>query len=87
MSDRAGEDVERTRNALDTAIEVGRERDGLLRALRDLRNRHGLLRQALAAVRAGDGGAEVAREALMQDAALAPDGESYESEPEVSRGG
>lgn len=69
------------RAALDVAIEVGRERNALRDALRDLRNRHLLLREALAAVRAGEAGPKEAREALIRDAVLAPDDEFYESEP------
>lgn len=68
-------------SALDTAIEVGRERDALRRELIELRNRHGLLRQALASIRAGESGPRQAREALIADAELAPEGEHYESEP------
>lgn len=67
--------------ALDTSIEVGRERDTLRDALTELRNRHLLLREALAAVRAGEAGPREAREALVMDAALAPDDEFHESEP------
>lgn len=65
----------------DLIIEVGRERDSLVRELRELRNRHGLLRETLASVRAGDAGPAEARAALVTDAELAPDGEFYESQP------
>jgi hypothetical protein len=65
----------------DIAIEVGRERDSLRDAVTELRNRHGLLRQALAAVRAGEAGPAEAREALMHDAEMASEDEFYESEP------
>lgn len=62
-------------------IEVGRERDALVVAIRELRNRHSLLREALAGVRDGEDGPDEAREALIRDADLAPEGEFYESQP------
>lgn len=67
---------------LDVAIEVGRERDSLRDELTELRNRHGLLREALAAVRAGEAGPRDASAALFNDAAMVPEGEFYESEPD-----